>query len=189
MRSLALHCGVLSVSSFHFSLPRLGRECTRTRRLQYIQYSIRVHSRAGNHEPAPCNILAIPQSPPRWTNDWLYSYLASFEGWGFWLGDAWNDPKVREDVRRRASYSVLVQPGFRVISLNNIYCYEFNFLTFPHLADPEGMLAWLVKELQGAEDRKELVHLISHIPPGHNCFPVLSFTVLIFSSVKSSHFR
>ena len=85
---------------------------------------------------------------------------------------------MRADLRRRASYSVLVREGFRVISLNNIQCYEMNFLTYPHLADPDGMLAWLVAELQSAEDRKELVHLISHIPPGHNCFPVLYRSVL-----------
>lgn len=128
---------------------------------------------AGNHEMAPCNCLANSKTPARWTNDWLYERLASPDGWGYWLRNFWSDPKVQTDVRRRASYSVLVDPGFRVISLNNIHCYEMNFFTYPHPVDPDGTLAWLVAELQAAEDRGELVHLISHIPPGHNCFPVL----------------
>jgi sphingomyelin phosphodiesterase len=34
--------------------------------------------------------------------------------------------------------------------------------------DMNGELAWLVQELQAAEDKGELVHLINHIPPGNS---------------------
>ncbi|VDN40966.1 unnamed protein product [Gongylonema pulchrum] len=32
--------------------------------------------------------------------------------------------------------------------------------------DPDGTLAWLVQELQRAEEDEQYVHILSHIPPG-----------------------
>ena len=36
--------------------------------------------------------------------------------------------------------------------------------------DPDGVLKWLINQLQDAENEKEAVHIIGHIPPGrHDC--------------------
>lgn len=41
--------------------------------------------------------------------------------------------------------------------------------------DPAQELQWLIYELQGAELKGEKVHIIGHIPPGHNdCLKVWS---------------
>ena len=96
--------------------------------------------------------------------DWFYKYLASREGWGRWL--PLEDAKVRRDIERLGSYSVLVRPGFRIIGFNNNYGHESNCFVYLNPVDPQGALAWLVDELQHAEDNGELVHLLVHIPPG-----------------------
>ena len=73
---------------------------------------------------------------------------------------------MRRDIERLGSYSVLVRPGFRVIGFNNIYAVPTNFWHQLNQTDPQGALAWLVDELQHAEDKGELVHLLAHVPPG-----------------------
>lgn len=100
----------------------------------------------------------------RWSTRWLFEFLASRDGWGRWLPV--EDPKVRADIERLGSYSVLMRPGFRVIGFNNIYCVSTNFWHLLDQSDPQGSLAWLVDELQHAEDNGELVHLLAHVPPG-----------------------
>lgn len=36
--------------------------------------------------------------------------------------------------------------------------------------DMNGELKWLTKELETAESNGELVHIVSHVPPGENYF-------------------
>lgn len=123
----------------------------------------------GNHESAPVNSF-----PPPYVKQvdssiaWLYDALDI--QWRKWL-----PASVSHTVRRGAFYSVLVRPGFRIISLNMNYCNNLNWWLLLNSTDPATELQWFIYELQSAEFSNEKVHVIGHIPPGHSdCLKVWS---------------
>ncbi|CRK91825.1 CLUMA_CG005448, isoform B [Clunio marinus] len=123
----------------------------------------------GNHESAPVNSF-----PPPYVKQvdssiaWLYDALDI--QWRKWL-----PASVSHTVRRGAFYSVLVRPGFRIISLNMNYCNNLNWWLLLNSTDPATELQWFIYELQSAEFLNEKVHVIGHIPPGHSdCLKVWS---------------
>ncbi|XP_034937352.1 sphingomyelin phosphodiesterase-like isoform X4 [Chelonus insularis] len=124
----------------------------------------------GNHESAPVNSFPPPLSTPDDDSSisWLYNELD--KQWRRWLPAG-----VSHTVRRGAFYSVLVRPGFRIISVNMNYCNNKNWWLLINSTDPVSELQWLVYELQGAEMNGEKVHIIGHIPPGHSdCLKIWS---------------
>lgn len=92
---------------------------------------------------------------------WLYDYLD--ELWQKWLPST-----TSKTIRRGAFYSVLVRPGFRIISLNTMFCNKLNFWLAINTTDPADELHWFINELQLAELSHEKVHVIGHIPPGYS---------------------
>lgn len=123
----------------------------------------------GNHESAPVNSF-----PPPYVQQvdssiaWLYDELDL--QWRRWL-----PASVSHTVRRGAFYSVLVRPGYRIISLNMNYCNNKNWWLLLNSTDPATELQWFIYELQSAEFANEKVHVIGHIPPGHSdCLKVWS---------------
>ena len=52
---------------------------------------------------------------------WLYEILADV-----WIS-LWLPEDTRETILRGGYYTALVRPGFRVIALNNMYCYMLNW--------------------------------------------------------------
>ncbi|KAI5640562.1 calcineurin-like phosphoesterase domain-containing protein [Phthorimaea operculella] len=122
-----------------------------------------------NHESVPVNSFPPPHiSPPDSNIAWLYDELDTL--WRRWL-----PTEVSHTVRRGAFYSVLVRPGFRIISLNMNYCNNFNWWLMLNSTDPVDQLQWLIHELQSAEACGEKVHIIGHTPPGHpDCVKVWS---------------
>ncbi|XP_043467643.1 sphingomyelin phosphodiesterase isoform X2 [Leptopilina heterotoma] len=122
----------------------------------------------GNHESAPVNSF-----PPQFITDndsisWLYDELDI--QWKKWLPSA-----VSRTVRMGAYYSVLVRPGFRILSINTNYCNNKNWWLLINSTDPVNELQWLIYELQTAEMSGEKVHIIGHIPPGHaDCLKIWS---------------
>ena len=125
----------------------------------------------GNHESFPGNLFTSHNVPPKmWTSSWLYKYMASTNVWRRWLPTT--DFKLLDDIEKLASYSVLAHPGFRIISFNMNYCYSLNFWNYLNMTDPDESLKWLINELQTAENNKELVHLLGHIPSGDSCTEV-----------------
>ncbi|KAF4523493.1 hypothetical protein B566_EDAN004563 [Ephemera danica] len=122
----------------------------------------------GNHEGVPVNSFPPPFVHSDYSISWLYE--AMDKQWRHWL-PATTSPTVR----RGAFYSVLVRPGFRIISLNMNYCNNKNWWLLLNSTDPGRELQWLIYELQSAELAHEKVHLIGHIPPGHSdCLKVWS---------------
>jgi len=71
-----------------------------------------------------CFVFVCSFPPPFIKNDfaisWLYDEVDS--QWRQWLPSS-----VSNTVRRGAFYSVLVRPGFRIISLNMNYCNNKNW--------------------------------------------------------------
>lgn len=83
-------------------------------------------------------------------------------------------------------YTQVVKPGFRIIGLNSNVCYIYNWSVYAismlydfnnHFSllkrwllyndiDPFQQLNWLVNILAEVEIKNEVVHILSHIPPG-----------------------
>lgn len=122
----------------------------------------------GNHEAAPVNSFPPPFIQNDFAINWLYDEVDTL--WRKWLPSS-----VSRTVRRGAFYSVLVRPGFRIISLNMNYCNNKNWWLLMNSTDPAKELQWFIYELQSAEFSGEKVHVIGHIPPGHSdCLRVWS---------------
>lgn len=128
----------------------------------------------GNHEAAPTNNFPLKTSniPIEIEKDyldmkWLYKSLA--HSWRGWLSLKTN-PQVEENT---GSYTARPRKGLKLISLNTNFCYILNWWLYEHpiQKDPNGVLSWLIEELQDAEDRSERVWIIGHIAPGDStCF-------------------
>jgi hypothetical protein len=54
------------------------------------------------------------------STNWLYQISA--EMWSVWLPS-----ETKETILKGGFYTVLAQPGFRIIALNNNVCYHFNW--------------------------------------------------------------
>uniref|UniRef100_T1IYT3 Saposin B-type domain-containing protein n=1 Tax=Strigamia maritima TaxID=126957 RepID=T1IYT3_STRMM len=122
----------------------------------------------GNHEGAPVNSFPPPFVKGNDSIAWLYDEL--IDAWGNWLPNY-----TTPTIRKGAFYSVLVSPGFRIISLNLNYCNNRNWWLLLNTTDPAEELQWLIYELQYAEFKKEKVHIIGHIPPGmEDCIKIWS---------------
>jgi len=126
--------------------------------LKYFPNKI-IYPTLGNHEAAPCNVF-----PPPYVKEdsigWLYSALAT--NW-----TATGLPHyLAPNITSGAFYTMLLRPGFRLISLNMNYCAALNFWLFINSTDPLGQLEWFANVLQYAEDHGEKVHVIGHIYPG-----------------------
>ncbi|XP_014677717.1 PREDICTED: sphingomyelin phosphodiesterase-like [Priapulus caudatus] len=116
----------------------------------------------GNHEGNPVNSF-----PPDYVtgNDsmaWLYDVLA--ETWTA----SWLPSSVKTSVKHGAYYSIQLGKKLRLLSLNMNYCNDMNWWLMINMTDPNGELAWLINQLQDAENVGDKVHIIGHIPPGTN---------------------
>ncbi|XP_064651922.1 sphingomyelin phosphodiesterase-like [Lineus longissimus] len=128
----------------------------------FLQYFPRtpVYGTLGNHESAPVNSFPPDYVTGNRSMSWLFDEIAV--SWGNWLPK--NDTMAF--IKKGAYYTTLIKPGFRIISLNMNYCNNQNWWMMINTTDPTGELQFLVETLQKAEDNKELVHIIGHIPPG-----------------------
>uniref|UniRef100_A0A0A9Z5H7 Sphingomyelin phosphodiesterase n=1 Tax=Lygus hesperus TaxID=30085 RepID=A0A0A9Z5H7_LYGHE len=104
----------------------------------------------GNHETFPVNSFPPPSIQNEYSIKWLYDEIDT--QWRKWLPQT-----VSRTVRRGAFYSVLVRPGFRIISLNMNYCNNKNWWLLLNSTDPAKELQWFIYELQGAEFNNEKV--------------------------------
>ncbi|KAG0304571.1 hypothetical protein BGZ98_005319 [Dissophora globulifera] len=118
----------------------------------------KIYPTVGNHEAGPPNLF--PTVASGGNISWLYSGLA--QEWSRWL-----PPDAVNSVKNYGAYTTSPQPGFRIISLNTNFCYTLNFYLYAHTDDydPNGMLNWLITQLQAAEDAKERVWIIGHVGP------------------------
>lgn len=135
--------------------------------LDYFPYTP-IFPALGNHEAAPVNSFPPPFIGGDYGVSWLYDELD--RQWQHWI-----PADASPTVKKGAFYSVLVRPGFRVISINTNYCNNKNWWLLLNSTDPAQELQWFIYELQGAEMRGEKVHVLGHIPPGHHdCLKVWS---------------
>ncbi|KAI9259430.1 Metallo-dependent phosphatase-like protein [Phascolomyces articulosus] len=128
----------------------------------------------GNHEAAPTNMFPVKTSQIPIEEErkylrlhWLYHSLA--QSWRGWLTHD-TALTIEEDS---ASYATRPRAGLKLISLNTNFCYNMNWWLYEHPMekDPNGVLEWLITQLQDSEDRGERVWITGHIAPGDDsCF-------------------
>ncbi|XP_029029048.1 sphingomyelin phosphodiesterase [Betta splendens] len=120
---------------------------------------VAVYPAVGNHESTPVNSFPPPFIHGNRSSAWLYDTMA--EEWAAWLPE-----QALKTLRYGGFYTVEVEPGLRVVSLNMNFCARENFWLMVNSTDPANQLQWLVHTLQDSEDKGEKVHIIGHIPPG-----------------------
>uniref|UniRef100_A0A3Q2PSV7 Sphingomyelin phosphodiesterase n=1 Tax=Fundulus heteroclitus TaxID=8078 RepID=A0A3Q2PSV7_FUNHE len=126
---------------------------------KYLGANVSVYPAVGNHESTPVNSFPPPFVHGNRSSSWLYDKMA--EEWALWLPE-----QALKTLRYGGFYTVEIQPGLRVVSLNMNFCARENFWLMVNSTDPANQLQWLVLVLQASEDRGEKVHIIGHIPPG-----------------------
>ena len=121
-----------------------------------------VYGTAGNHEAAPVNAFPPNTVQTNMTSQWVYDTLASM--WTSWIGSA----AATSTVEQFGAYSTNYSSSLRIISLNSNFYYNKNFWLFSTVMarDPDGQFAWLVSELQSAEDAGQRVYILAHMPMG-----------------------
>ncbi|KAF4108171.1 sphingomyelin phosphodiesterase [Onychostoma macrolepis] len=126
---------------------------------KHLGPNVTVYPAVGNHESTPVNSFPPPFIHGNRSSRWLYDTMA--EEWAPWL------PKeALETIRRGGFYTVEVERGLRVVSLNMNFCARENYWLMVNSTDPAGQLQWLINILQESENKGEKVHIIGHIPPG-----------------------
>uniref|UniRef100_A0A9J2P5J3 Sphingomyelin phosphodiesterase n=1 Tax=Ascaris lumbricoides TaxID=6252 RepID=A0A9J2P5J3_ASCLU len=115
----------------------------------------------GNHEGVPVNSFAPHSIPEKFQPRWLYNQLKESQR-------RWISQEALQTIAYRGSFTVQLFEGLRLISLNTGYCETTNFWLYLNETDPDGTLSWLVGELYQAENEKQYVHILSHIPPGNS---------------------
>ncbi|KAL5355210.1 Metallo-dependent phosphatase-like protein [Aspergillus floccosus] len=132
-----------------------------------------VFATLGNHDSSPKNMDA-PHGLPGAAGQqysWNYDYVA-----GLWQHEGWLDNAAAAAARAHyGGYSVKTSYGLRIISINTDFWYAQNFLALVNTTNPDvsGTLAWLIAELQRAEDAAERVWIIGHVPSGWDGIVVL----------------
>ncbi|XP_047463834.1 sphingomyelin phosphodiesterase [Mugil cephalus] len=126
---------------------------------KHLGPNVTVYPAVGNHESTPVNSFPPPFIRGNRSSSWLYDTMA--KEWATWLPE-----QALKTLRYGGFYTVEIQPGLRVVSLNMNFCARENFWLMVNSTDPANQLQWLVHVLQASEDKGEKVHIIGHIPPG-----------------------
>lgn len=135
----------------------------------------------GNHDTAPSNIDSPHRLPGRLgeQQSWNFEHVA-----GLWKHEGWIDAKTADEARTQyGGYSIKTHYGLRLIAFNSgkqiryhrifkltttDFWYKSNYLNFINTTNPDnsGTFAWMINELQHAEDNHERVWIVGHIPSG-----------------------
>jgi len=122
-----------------------------------------VYGTLGNHEAAPVNAFPpLAATTSSNSQQWLYNAVST--DWTTWIG-----ANATQEEKNFGAYSTLFPGGnLRIISINTNFYYKENYWLYEQTmeADPSGQLAWLVNELQAAENSHERVYIIGHTPLG-----------------------
>ncbi|XP_051881020.1 acid sphingomyelinase-like phosphodiesterase 3a isoform X2 [Pristis pectinata] len=124
--------------------------------LDYFK-DLQVFPALGNHDYWPQDQLPVNVSEV---------YSAAADMWKQWL-----TPEACSTLQKGGFYTQIfscnvTQQTLRIISLNTNLYYSPNTVT-ERLPDPAGQYVWLEKTLKKAQQNKEKVYLIAHVPPGY----------------------
>ncbi|EJC99307.1 sphingomyelin phosphodiesterase [Fomitiporia mediterranea MF3/22] len=118
----------------------------------------------GNHDGYPTNEFPRSTSDESDGSKWVFDLLSS--DWTRWIGDA-----GASSVQHTSGSYAVVHPdtNLKLISINTQYWYKYNFWLYDSdefQPDPNGLLAFLVSELDAAEKAGQHAWIFGHIPPG-----------------------
>ena len=125
-----------------------------------------VYAVLGNHDSNP-ECIDAPHSMPDGLGQqfsWNYNHVA-----GLWQHNDWINSSGADQARLHyGAYSVKNHYGLRIITLNTDFWYRYNLLNFYNMTNPDvsGMQAFLIEELQKAEDAGERVWILGHVLTG-----------------------
>ena len=125
-----------------------------------------VYGTVGNHDSNPVNSFPPAAVSTTLTSQWVYDTLSSL--WITWIGSSAAAVADTNPGAYSTAYPSNTTGKLRVISINTNMYYKENFWLYETTMeqDPSGQLAWLVKELQAAEDAGERVYILGHMPMG-----------------------
>ncbi|GJE99928.1 sphingomyelin phosphodiesterase [Phanerochaete sordida] len=123
-----------------------------------------IYPAIGNHDTAPVNTFPRDTTITPLETQWVFDTQSA--GWEPLIGAA----AALQEKHTSGSFSAVV-PGMklRIISLNTQFWYKQNFWVYDsevQQPDPNGLLAFMVQELQAAEDADQRAFIIGHIPLG-----------------------
>ncbi|KAJ7041817.1 sphingomyelin phosphodiesterase [Mycena alexandri] len=121
-------------------------------------------SMIGNHDTSPVNLFARTTSNTVNNSQWVFDIQSS--DWERWIkGSA-----ASQVDHHSGSYSALVSgTNLRIMAVNTQYWYKQNFWLYDsdvQRPDPNGIISFMVDQLQAAEDAGERMWIIGHIPIG-----------------------
>ncbi|KAJ9224670.1 hypothetical protein DTO169E5_2752 [Paecilomyces variotii] len=125
-----------------------------------------VFAALGNHDTSPANMDAPHKLGGTVGAElsWNYDHVA-----GLWQHEGWIDAETaRTAATHYGAYSIKNHYGLRIITLNTDFWYSSNYLNFIDAENPDnsGILAFLIQELQKAEDAGERVWIMGHVLSG-----------------------
>ena len=122
----------------------------------------------GNHEPDVVNMYPPEELWGQFDLSWMYSNVSKpFEKW---LG-----AEQLSTFKKGGYYTLVPEPGLRLVVLNTNICYLNNFWLAYSPEDPNGQLQWFADTMLQAEREGSNVIIIGHISPGSgSCWPVWS---------------
>ncbi|KAI9629044.1 hypothetical protein KEM48_011203 [Puccinia striiformis f. sp. tritici PST-130] len=163
--SFAMHTGDMVDHAVWTSVRKEVEEGIQQGHSQYHTYSkVPLYGVIGNHDVAPTN------SFPRNTTITLSSQwdLELFsDTWARWIGD-----HGAHTLQANSGCYSRIHPGtnLKIISLNTGFWYKavklWLYDSDEFQPDPNGILAWLISELQDAENRGQKAWIIGHLSPG-----------------------
>ncbi|XP_059469122.1 sphingomyelin phosphodiesterase-like [Neocloeon triangulifer] len=130
------------------------------------RFTVPVFPIFGNHEAHPMNVFTSDEMnvPVDLSTKWLYELAVNL--WESWL------PGQSANILKGGFYSYNVNPNLKIVGLNTMFCYNYNFWLWHTTFDPAGELVWLANELLAAEQAGQKVHILSHIPGNSDCISV-----------------
>jgi len=124
-----------------------------------------VYGAIGNHDIAPVNLFPPSSNYEAFAaSQWVYD--THYNAWRDWIGTAVNQKAFAKAV---GSYAIDVQSmNVRLISINTNYWSQDDFYLYAtefQPDDPEGVLGFLMQELQQAETHGQHAIIIGHASP------------------------
>ncbi|CAG0884072.1 unnamed protein product [Cyprideis torosa] len=150
-----------SAASDFWSQMRAGDLALYQRMKNYLSQQLPgmpVYPVIGNHDTLPVNVFPPMNVRTATPVRWLYQAAAI----------RWSQLPLtaRRTAKWAGVYVIQLPNNLRIITINTLYCYKSNWWVFTKLPDPAYQLEWLRRELQAAEDTKNLVHIVGHVAPG-----------------------
>ncbi|TKA69463.1 hypothetical protein B0A55_08330 [Friedmanniomyces simplex] len=122
----------------------------------------------GNHDTNPVN--SFPPAGLETSYNTTYDYNTHAELWEHWIGaDAAEQVRTHSGMYS-STYTSYMGACLRILSINTMFWEGVNWWIYSKVMqrDPSGVLAFLVSQLQIAEDNGERAWIIGHIPPGRS---------------------